>query len=83
MPNNTQIRQVIFQALTDICGTKTIVTDPQLDLFAHGLLDSFGMVELMLTIYEQLGMEIAPTEIEKEMWSTPEKIIHYLEEKGK
>lgn len=83
MPNNMQIRQVIFQALADICGTETVVADSHLDLFAHGLLDSFGVVELMLTIHEQLGMEIAPTEIEREMWSTPEKIIHYLEEKGK
>ncbi|KLU61637.1 D-alanine--poly(phosphoribitol) ligase subunit 2 [Peptococcaceae bacterium CEB3] len=76
-----KIRPVILTALTDICGTAEVANNPQLDLFARGLLDSFGLVELMLTIHEQLGLEIAPTEVEREMWSTPEKIIGYLEGK--
>lgn len=83
MNGNQNIRKVILNALTEICGTKEVMDNPQLDLFAHGLLDSFGTVELMLTIHEQLGIEIAPTELEREMWSTPDKIIGYLEEKRK
>lgn len=83
MNDNKNIREVIFSALTEICGTKEIVSNPNIELFTNGLLDSFGTVELILTIYEQLGIDIAPTELEREMWSTPEKIIRYLEEKVK
>ncbi|CAA7602295.1 D-Alanine-poly(phosphoribitol) ligase [Acididesulfobacillus acetoxydans] len=81
--NQAKIRSVILSALTDICGTAEVADNLQLDLFAHGLLDSFGLVELMLTIHEQLGLEIAPTEVERETWSTPEKIIGYLEGKAR
>ena len=83
MNDDKNIRKVILNALTEICGTEEVVSNPHLDLFANGLLDSFGTVELMLTIHEQLGIDIAPTELEREMWSTPDKIIRYLEEKGK
>ena len=83
MNADKNIRKVILNVLTEICGTEEVVSNPHLDLFANSLLDSFGMVELMLTIHEQLGIDIAPTELEREMWSTPDKIIRYLEEKGK
>ena len=83
MSNDNNIRNVILSALKIICGTEEVVSNPHLDLFANNLLDSFGTVELMLTIHEQLGIDIAPTELEREMWSTPGKIIQYLEEKGK
>lgn len=83
MNDDKNIRKVILIALTEICGTEEVINNPHLDLFANSLLDSFGMVELMLTIHEQLGIDIAPTELEREMWSTPDKIIRYLEEKGR
>lgn len=83
MHNDLNIRQTILRALTEICGTEQVVSNTNIDLFANGLLDSFGLVELMLTIHEQLGIDLAPTEVERETWSTPEKIIEYLEEKGK
>jgi D-alanine--poly(phosphoribitol) ligase subunit 2 len=81
--DNKNIRKIILNALTEICGTDKVVSNPHLDLLKNDLLDSFGIVALMLTIYEQLGIDIAPTELEREMWSTPEKIIQYLEQKGK
>ncbi|WP_407308108.1 D-alanine--poly(phosphoribitol) ligase subunit DltC [Desulfosporosinus sp. SB140] len=81
MSNHSIIRNTIFSALTEICGTDKVVNNPNLDLFANGLLDSFGLVELMVTIHEQLDIDIAPTEVERETWSTPERIIQYLEEK--
>jgi D-alanine--poly(phosphoribitol) ligase subunit 2 len=83
MIEDTTIRNVVLKALAEICATDEILNNPHLDLFADGLLDSFGTVELMLIIHEQLGIDIAPTELDRDMWSTPEKIIRYLEEKKK
>ena len=83
MNDHSSIRKTILTALTDICGTDKVENNTDLDLFANNLLDSFGLVELMLTIHEQLNLDIAPTEVDREMWSTPEKIIQYLEEKVK
>ncbi|WP_088186704.1 D-alanine--poly(phosphoribitol) ligase subunit DltC [Desulfosporosinus sp. FKA] len=83
MSYQSGIRTTILSALSDICGTDQIESNPNLDLFANNLLDSFGLVELMLTIHEQLNIDIAPTEVDREMWSTPERIIQYLEGKMK
>ncbi|AFM42272.1 D-alanine--poly(phosphoribitol) ligase, subunit 2 [Desulfosporosinus acidiphilus SJ4] len=81
MNDDSIVRTTILSALSEICGTDKVMSSPDLDLFVTGLLDSFGLVELMLAIHEQLDMEIAPTEVDREMWSTPNKIIQYLEEK--
>ncbi|MDQ7096452.1 D-alanine--poly(phosphoribitol) ligase subunit DltC [Desulfosporosinus sp. PR] len=83
MSNHAIIRPVILTALTEICGTDQVANNPNQDLLANGLLDSFGLVELLLAIHEQLNIDIAPTEMERETWSNPEKIIQYLEEKLK
>ena len=81
MSDSTNIETTILNALAEICGANEVINFPETDLFVTGLLDSFGIVELLLLIQEQLGINIAPTEIEREQWSTPAKIIRYLEEK--
>lgn len=83
MINHSIIRNTILSSLCEICGTNQVVSNPNIDLFTNNLLDSFGLVELMLIIHDQLNIEVAPTEIERETWATPEKIIQYLEEKIK
>lgn len=83
MSDHSIIRTTILSALVDICGTDQVMSNPNLDLFANNLLDSFGLVELMLTIYEQLNIDISPTEVDRKTWSTPEGIIQYLEGKLK
>lgn len=75
------IREKILEILTEICGTDEIKRNPDLELFKNGWLDSFGTIELFVAIQEQLGVEVAPTEVEREMWDTANKIIAYLEER--
>lgn len=73
------IREKILEILTDISGTDEIKKNPELELFKNGLLDSFGIIELFVAIHEQLDIEVAPTEMEREEWETANKIIAYLE----
>lgn len=75
------IRERILDILTDICGTDEIRRNPELELFKNGWLDSFGIIELFVAIQEQLDIEVAPTEMEREEWDTANKIIAYLEER--
>lgn len=76
------VREKILDILTDICGTDEIKRNPDLELFKDGWLDSFGTIELFVAIHEQLDVEVAPTEVDREMWGTANKIIAYLEERG-
>lgn len=75
------IREKILDILTDICDTDEIKRNPELELFKNGWLDSFGIIELFVAIQEQLDIEVAPTEMEREEWDTANKIIAYLEER--
>lgn len=75
------VREKILDILTDISGTDEIRRNPDLELFKNGWLDSFGIIELFIAIHEQLEIEVAPTEMEREEWDTANKIIAYLEER--
>jgi len=74
------IREVILNQLAEITGEDEIKRNPDIELF-NGLLDSFGIIQLFVAIQEELNIEVAPTEVDREMWSTPNKIIAYLEER--
>lgn len=76
------IREKILEILTEICGTEEIQNNPEVQLFTTGLLDSFGIIQLFVAIQEELNIEIAPTEVTREEWATPNQIITYLEERA-
>lgn len=46
----------------------------QSDLFAAGL-DSMGIMQLLLAIEDRFGVEIDPSELSRENFATPEKIV--------
>lgn len=75
------VRKVILDQLAEITGEDEIKKNPEIELFSSGLLDSFGIIQLFVAIQEELNIEIAPTEVDREMWATPNKIIAYLEER--
>ncbi len=69
--------------LERITGTDQVRRDLDLPLFDQGLLDSLGLVELLVAVSDEFGIDIAPTEVERPQWSTPRKIIAYLQERIK
>ena len=73
------IREKILEILAYLCDTNEIKNNPDIEIFKEGLLDSFGTIEFFVALQEQLNIEVAPTEVDREMWATPNKIIAYLE----
>lgn len=76
------IREIILERLVEITGVDEIKKNPDIELFSKGLLDSFGIIQLFVAIQEDLNLEVAPTEVDREMWATPNKIIQYLEDRA-
>ena len=72
-----------LEILENICGTDEVREDKDINLFDNGLLDSLGVIELIIEIESKLGIEIQPTEVEREDFDTPNKIIGYLESRVK
>jgi D-alanine--poly(phosphoribitol) ligase subunit 2 len=77
------IKDVILQELEKVTGTDQVRRDLDLQLFEENLLDSLGTMELIVALSEKLGISISPAEIDRQQWSTPRKIIAYIEEKVK
>ena len=73
------VNEIILKELEKYTGTDQVRKDLNIDLFGEKLLDSLATVELILALSEQLGMEISPGEIDREMWATQQKIIEYFE----
>ena len=73
------MREKILAILAKICDSPEVIRNPELNLYEKGLLDSFGTVQFIVALQEELNIEVAITEIDREIWATPNKIIAYLE----
>ena len=71
----------ILDILDRVTGAAQVRRDLDLALFDQGLLDSLGLVELILALSDELGLDISPAEIEREDWTSPRHIIAYLHER--
>ena len=68
----------LLEVLADICEDDVVMTDLDVDLFESGLLDSIASMELLLEIENELGISVAPSEVEKEDVNTPSKLIEVV-----
>lgn len=65
--------------LETITETDEVRRNSELKLFDNGVLDSLGMVELIVALSKEFGVDISPLEIERQDWETPHKICVYME----
>lgn len=77
------VSETILEELEKVTGTDQVRKDLNLDLFGEKALDSFGTVELIVALSDAFGIEIAPSQIDRDLWATPQKIIDYFERKVK
>lgn len=73
------MKEEILVILEDLTGTDEVRNDLELDLFEEGLLDSLGMVQLLVELEGQLGVSVPVSEVQREEWNTPNKIIKQVE----
>lgn len=74
------MEEKIFSILEDICE-EDLRSCPDTDMFQEELLDSLGMVRLLVEIEDRLGISLSILEFDKELINTPNKMIAFL--KGK
>ena len=77
------IPEIVLKELEKFTGTDQVRKDLNIELFGEKLLDSLASIELILALSEDLGLELAPGEIDREEWATPQRIIDYLEKRVK
>ena len=74
-----ELEEKMLDILEEVCGDDEVRTNRDEDLFALGLLDSMGAIELLVAIEDVFGVYIAPTEVERDEMNTVNLIIHQVE----
>ena len=69
----------VLDIFEEVTGTDEIREDLDLDLFEAGLLDSLGIIEVLLKIEEVFHIKVQPTDLEKSDMSTANNLVAFLE----
>ncbi len=70
-----EVARRLFDTIADICGDDIVRERRDMDLFAEGLLDSMGAIELLVAIEGDFGVSIAPTAVPRDEMNTTDKIV--------
>ncbi|EJZ83387.1 D-alanine--poly(phosphoribitol) ligase subunit DltC [Slackia piriformis] len=76
--DKTTVEEKMLAILADICADDIVYEERDIDLFDAGLLDSMAAIEVLVSIEDEFGVEIAPTEHERNEMNTVNKIIHQV-----
>ena len=71
----------IIEVLCEICGAEPEDLEGDMELFDEGILDSFGVISLFVELEDAFGIKLDPTEVERSVISTPNKLVAYVLER--
>ena len=71
-------KEKIIEALCEICGAEPQDLEGDMELFEEGLLDSFGVISLFVELEEIFGVKLDPTQVERTVISTPDKLVAFV-----
>ena len=77
--DHAYLEEKMLDILEEVCGDDEVRVRRDEDLFALGLLDSMGAIELSVDIEDAFDVCIAPTEVERDEMNTVNLIIHQVE----
>lgn len=67
-------QKVVLNILADLTG-EDLADRMDEDIFENGLLDSMASVQMLLSLQEELGIQVPVSEFNHDEWATPNKII--------
>jgi len=79
MEQDGAVAERTLAILYEVAGDDEVGRDLDVPLFASGLLDSLGVVRLMVAFEEAFGLVISPAELDRARWSTPRSLIADIE----
>jgi D-alanine--poly(phosphoribitol) ligase subunit 2 len=75
----SDVDAVVLDLLEKVTGTPEVRRNLDIDLFEEAILDSLGVVEMIAGLSENLKITVAPSEIERDLWSTPRRIMAFVQ----
>ena len=77
--NGSAAGRRILEILAEVVGARDVLADPDLPLYASGMLDSLATVTLMVELEKTFGLAISPAEFDREAWATPRLLVGDIE----
>lgn len=71
----------VLDLIEKVCFDDVVREERDMDLFEEGLFDSLAAIEFLVSVEEEFGVSIAPTELERDEMNTPNKIIARIAER--
>ena len=71
----------VLTVISEVTNSPQLRDHPDIRLYDLHLLDSFKNIELMLALSERFGVEISPSEFDRDEWATPRAIATFMEQK--
>ena len=81
MVDSLSLENAVLDILETVSETSEVRENLDVALFDRHLIDSFDMMQVIVELADRLGIEISPAEVERETWSTPRRIIAYLQKR--
>jgi D-alanine--poly(phosphoribitol) ligase subunit 2 len=75
------MEEKVLDMLIEITGSDDIAEEKDTDLFEAGLLDSLGIIEVLLKIEEIFGLKLQPTDLERKDMATVNNLVEFLNTK--
>lgn len=71
----------VIAAIAAVTGESDIGSNRDVSLFDHRILDSLRTIELIVEMSERFGIDIALSEIDRDVWATPNRIVAFMEQR--
>ena len=68
----------ILEILADVCDCDDVLENPQMELLESNVLDSLSFILLLQRLDEDLDVEIQPTQVDINIFKTPQTLIDYI-----
>lgn len=75
------MEEKIVDIIIKVCDDDTIKYNKNIDLIETDILDSLAFINLITELEEEFSIEIQPTEVPSETWSSLDKIVKMVENK--
>jgi D-alanine--poly(phosphoribitol) ligase subunit 2 len=75
------MEEKVLDMLIEVTGSEDIAEEKDTDLFEAGLLDSLGIIEVLLKIEEVFDLRLQPTDLEKSDMATVNNLVKFLSTK--
>lgn len=75
------IKETVIEIFEEVLDTDEIRDNEDLDLFENELLDSIGIIDVLLLIEEKTGLSLQPTDLERDDMSTVNKLTNFLSDR--